>query len=98
MRPPTCGSTTVSATGASRMWWSGGHQLSISCVKRWKARSIGASTTIDLWTEVVAGACTFIVPPIANRLRSLGDELEDRPPGGIGQGGESINLVSHCLR
>src|SRR5580700_7503864 len=56
MRPPFLGSSTMWDSCPCSMWCSGGHQLPMSSVNTAKARSIGASTTIDVLTAVWTSA------------------------------------------
>jgi len=62
MCPPACASKTVSAMSTWSMLCSRGLKLPKSSVKTEKARSIGASTTIEFWMEV-SDACGLMRSP-----------------------------------
>src|SRR5262245_3314313 len=71
--PPTRGSNTVSAISTPSMLWSGGLKLPKSSVKTLNARSIGASTTTEVFTVV---SVTWVL--IRSPRWLLDDRLEGR--------------------
>ena len=78
MWPPTNGSNTISASGASRMCLSSSHQVPISAVKTWNARATGASTSTEVLTVVASmighgcpsGRCDRVSNAVSDRFQN----------------------------
>src|SRR6516165_1102908 len=102
MRPPTSGSSTMWDSCPCSMWCSWGHQLAMSSVKTAKARSIGASTTVDTLTAVrtsVISLSLFLLSVLSldSRLERVQggapEALEVVPEAGQAVGVEAVHAA-----